>query len=231
MSTTVFPVNAPVLADIAGSDEKFPINRIFCVGRNYHAHAAEMGVSVDKNTQEPFYFLKDASSHVPSGSTIDYPPQTQNYHHEMELVVAIGKAGFEVAEDEADSLIYGYACGLDMTRRDLQLKARQSSHPWDLGKNFEQSAVLSPIVRQSETGIINQGALELKVNGRTVQRGDLNMLIWNVREIIAHLSKFYHLQAGDLIYTGTPEGVGPVQRGDTLTGSIAGVGNISLNIR
>lgn len=231
MTATVFPVNAPVLANIAGSDEKFPINRIFCVGRNYHAHAAEMGVSVDKTTQEPFYFLKDASTYIPSGSTIDYPPQTNNYHHEMEFVVAIGKAGFEVAEAEADNLIYGYACGLDMTRRDLQLKARESGRPWDLGKNFEQSAVLSPIVRKTETGIINEGALELKVNGHTVQSSDLNMLIWNVREIIAHLSKFYHLQPGDLIYTGTPEGVGPVNRGDTLTGSIAGIGDISLTVR
>lgn len=231
MTATVFPVNAPVLADIVGSDEKFPINRIFCVGRNYHAHAVEMGVSVDKTTQEPFYFLKDASTYISSGSTIDYPPQTNNYHHEMEFVVAIGKAGFEVAEAEADNLIYGYACGLDMTRRDLQLKARESGRPWDLGKNFEQSAVLSPIVRKTETGIINEGALELKVNDHTVQSSDLNMLIWNVREIIAHLSKFYHLQPGDLIYTGTPEGVGPVNRGDTLTGSIAGIGDISLTIR
>lgn len=231
MSATVFPVKAPVLADIAGTDEKFPVNRIFCVGRNYHAHAAEMGVSVDKNTQEPFYFLKDASAYVPGGSTVGYPPQTANYHYEMEFVVAIGQAGFEVAEDEADSLIYGYACGLDMTRRDLQLKARETGRPWDLGKNFEESAVLSPIVPVGQSGIINEGAIELRVNGKTVQSSDLSLLIWNVREIIAHLSKFYHLQPGDLIYTGTPEGVGPVKSGDTLAGSVARVGEIGLNIR
>lgn len=231
MIQNVFPVKEPVLADIAGTTEKFPVNRIFCVGRNYLAHAAEMGVAVDKNTQELFYFLKDASAYMPSGETVDYPPQTDNYHYEMEFVVAVGKAGFEVAEHEADSLIYGYACGLDMTRRDLQLKARESGRPWDLGKNFEQSAVLSPIVRTSECGIINNGAIELNVNGKTVQRSDLSLLIWNVREIIAHLSKFYHLQPGDLIYTGTPEGVGVVQSGDELKGSIAGIGEIRLNIR
>ncbi len=230
MTRTVFPVKAPVLADIAGSDEKFPINRIFCVGRNYHAHAAEMGVSVDKTTQEPFYFLKDAATYVPSGATIQYPPQTSNYHHEMEFVVAIGREGFNVAEQDADQLIFGYACGLDMTRRDLQLKARETGRPWDLGKNFEESAILAPIVPVSESGIINNGALELRVNGKTVQSTDLNMLIWNVREIIAHLSKFYHLQPGDLIYTGTPEGVGPVVAGDKLEGSIAGIGSISLNL-
>lgn len=230
MTRTVFPVKAPVLADIAGSDEKFPINRIFCVGRNYHAHAAEMGVSVDKTTQEPFYFLKDAATYVPSGATIQYPPQTSNYHHEMEFVVAIGREGFNVAEQDADQLIFGYACGLDMTRRDLQLKARETGRPWDLGKNFEESAILAPIVPVSESGIVNNGALELRVNGKTVQSTDLDMLIWNVREIIAHLSKFYHLQPGDLIYTGTPEGVGPVVAGDKLEGSIAGLGSISLNL-
>lgn len=230
MTQTVFPIKAPVLAEIAGSQEKFPINRIFCVGRNYHAHAAEMGVSVDKNTQEPFYFLKDASAYVPSGSQIPYPPKTENYHYEMEFVVAIGKDGFQVAQNDADSLIYGYACGLDMTRRDLQLKARETGRPWDLGKNFEQSAVLSPIVCVGECGIINDGAIELRVNDQTVQQADLNLLIWNVREIIAHLSQFYHLQAGDLIYTGTPEGVGAVKSGDKLHGSIAGVGEIALQI-
>ncbi|MDO4434410.1 MAG: fumarylacetoacetate hydrolase family protein [Alysiella sp.] len=230
MTQTVFPIKAPILADIAGSQDKFPINRIFCVGRNYHAHAAEMGVSVDKNTQEPFYFLKDASAYVASGSQIPYPPKTENFHYEMEFVVAIGKDGFQVAQSDADSLIYGYACGLDMTRRDLQQKARETGKPWDLGKNFEQSAVLSPIVRVDECGIINDGAIKLRVNDKTVQQADLNLLIWNVREIIAHLSQFYHLQAGDLIYTGTPEGVGAVKSGDKLQGSIAGVGEIALHI-
>lgn len=230
MTATFFPVLQPILADVAGTDTKFPIKRIFCVGRNYHAHAAEMGVSVDKNTQEPFYFLKDAAAYVPSGSTIPYPPKTANYHYEMEFVVAIGQDGFQVSENEADGLIFGYACGLDMTRRDLQLKARETGRPWDLGKNFEQSAVLSPIVRVEESGIINEGAIELRQNDKVVQQADLSLLIWNVREIIAHLSQFYHLQAGDLIYTGTPEGVGAVQSGDTLVGKVAGVGEIELRI-
>lgn len=230
MTATFFPVPQPILADVAGTDTKFPIKRIFCVGRNYHAHAAEMGVSVDKNTQEPFYFLKDAATYVPSGSTIPYPPKTANYHYEMEFVVAIGKDGFQVSENQAEDLIFGYACGLDMTRRDLQLKARETGRPWDLGKNFEQSAVLSPIVRVEESGIINEGAIELRQNDKVVQQADLSLLIWNVREIIAHLSQFYHLQAGDLIYTGTPEGVGAVQSGDTLVGKVAGVGEIELRI-
>ncbi len=229
-SPAIFPIPQPTLAAIAGSDAMFPVHRIFCVGRNYLAHAAEMGVTVDKNTQEPFYFTKHPSSIVPTGATIAYPPQTENYHHEMEFVVAIGKAGFEVDEAEADELIFGYACGLDMTRRDLQLKARETGRPWDLGKDFEESAILSPIVPKTETGIIESGRIEMAVNGEVKQQSDLNLLIWNVREIIVHLSKFYHLQPGDLIYTGTPDGVGPVVAGDRIDGNIEGLGEISLTI-
>ncbi len=230
MSNTVFPAPAPVLAAIEGSDASFPINRIFCVGRNYLAHAAEMGVSVDKTKQEPFYFTKHPSSYVPSGATIAYPPQTANYHHEMELVVAIGKDGFEVPEEKANELVFGYAAGLDMTRRDLQLKARENGRPWDLGKDFEQSAVMTAIVPVEKTGIISNGKIELAVNGEPRQSSDLSLLIWSVPEIIAHLSKFYHLQAGDVIYTGTPEGVGAVVSGDKITGYIEGLASIELNI-
>lgn len=230
MTNLIFPAREPVTTAIAGTDVRYPVNRIFCVGRNYLAHAAEMGVVVDKTTQEPFYFLKDASTLVPSGSTVAYPPQTANYHYEMEFVVAIGQAGFEVAEDKADDMIYGYACGLDMTRRDLQLKARETGRPWDLGKDFEESAVISPIVRKEDVGVINSGKIELKVGDEVKQGSDLTLLIWNVREVIAHLSRFYHLQPGDLIYTGTPEGVGPVVAGDVITGSIDNVGSISLTI-
>ena len=229
-ATLLFPAPAPVLADIKGTDVKYPVTRIFCVGRNYHAHAAEMGVSVDKTSQEPFYFTKHPSTLVQSGCSIAYPPQTSNYHYEMEFVVAIGKAGFEVSEDDANDLIYGYACGLDMTRRDLQLKARETGRPWDLGKDFEESAILSPIVPKSECGVIVSGNIELEVNGETRQKSDLNKLIWNVQEIIAHLSKFYHLQPGDLIYTGTPDGVGAVVAGDVITGRIDGLGDISLTL-
>lgn len=230
--TQKFLFDAPeqITTTIAGSDLLYPINRIFCVGRNYLAHAAEMGVTVNKANTKPFYFNKHTSSIVTSGETVAYPPQTNNYHYEMELVVAIGKAGFEVSEDSAQELIYGYACGLDMTRRDLQLIARESGRPWDLGKDFEQSAVLSAIRPLSETGEINEGRISLAVNGVTMQSSDLNLLIWNVREIIADLSKFYHLQPGDLIYTGTPEGVGPVVAGDKISGEIEGVGSIALDI-
>lgn len=229
--TLVFPAADIITAEISGDDARFPVRRIFCVGRNYLAHATEMGVTVDKSKQEPFYFLKDASALVPSGATIDYPPQTANYHYEMEFVVAIGKEGFEVTEDQVEEMIFGYACGLDMTRRDLQLKARETGRPWDLGKNFEASAVLSPIVKRGDSGVLEEGDIQLSVNGTVKQSSDLNLLIWNVKELLVHLTKFYHLQPGDLIYTGTPEGVGPVVRGDQILGHIKGVGDIELNIR
>lgn len=226
----VFPAPPQVSAPIRGSEQRFPINRIFCVGRNYMAHAAEMGDSIDKSTMEPFYFIKDKQHYVASGSTIPYPPQTSNFHYEMELVVAIGQAGFEVPAEQADQLIFGYACGLDMTRRDLQNQGKDLRRPWDLGKNFENGAVLSEIVPLTDTGLITEGSIELQVNGEPRQSSDMNLLIWPVAEIIEHLSKFYHLQPGDLIYTGTPEGVGPVVSGDRISGQIAGVGEISLTI-
>ena len=230
-SNLLFPAKPQVLAEISGTGTLFPVYRIFCVGRNYHAHAAEMGVSVDKKTQEPFYFTKHPSSLIPSGSEIAYPPQTGNYHYEMELVVAIGKEGFEVTEAQANDIIYGYASGLDMTRRDLQLKARETNRPWDLGKDFEESAVMTPIVPKSECGVIETGNIELSVNGQVKQKSDLSKLIWDIPEIIAHLSKFYHLQPGDLIFTGTPEGVGAVASGDEITGSVEGVADIQLKIK
>jgi len=215
---------------VRGSEARLPVKRIFCVGRNYHAHAVEMGNPVDKATMSPFYFLKDASSLVESGATVPYPTGTSNYHFEMELVVAIGKSGFRVAEADTDEMIYGYAAGLDMTRRDLQLVAREQGRPWDLGKNFEKSAVCTEIVPATGLGVLDKGAINLQVNGTTKQTSDLSMLIWNVREIIADLSKFYHLEPGDLIYTGTPEGVGAVQAGDRITGHVDGVGDITLTI-
>lgn len=228
----LFDPKPQATAAIAGTDVRFPVNRIFCVGRNYKAHAEEMGAPVDKTTMEPFYFMKDAASAlIPSGSVIDYPLKTNNYHYEMEFVVALDKPGFMVAEEDADELIFGYACGLDMTRRDLQLIAREVGRPWDFGKNFEESAVLSPIVPRSEVGTIMEGQIELRVDGETKQSSDINMLIWDVREIIAHLSQFYHLQAGDLIYTGTPEGVGKVVSGNKIEGSIEKLGSIELTIR
>ena len=215
---------------VRGSDARLPVRRIFCVGRNYHAHALEMGNPIDKATMRPFYFLKDPGSLVESGTTVAYPPGTRNYHFEMELVVALSAAGFRVAPADAGRLIYGYAAGLDMTRRDLQQIAREQGRPWDLGKNFEQGAVCGEIVPATAFGVLDKGGIELQVNGETKQRSELSLMIWNISEIIADLSAYYHLQAGDLIYTGTPEGVGAVQPGDRISGHIEGVGEVALHI-
>ncbi len=214
---------------VRGEAERLPINRLFFVGRNYHAHAVEMGRPVDKAIEQPFYFTKAPSTLVESGATVAYPPETKNYHHEMELVVAIGAAGFRVTESDAAALVYGYACGLDMTRRDLQLVARDKGRPWDLGKDVEQSSVVSEVVPMPGV-LLDRGELAMTVNGQPRQKSDLNMLIWNVAELIADLSRFYHLQPGDLIFTGTPEGVGAVVAGDRIDGHIAGVGAIVLHV-
>ncbi len=214
---------------VRGCAQRFPLGRIFCVGRNYHAHAVEMGKPVDKAVERPFYFTKSASNLVESGATVPYPPGTADYHYEMELVVAVGAAGFRVAAEQAHSVIYGYACGLDMTRRDLQLAARDKGRPWDLGKDIEHGSVCSEIVPMAQT-VLERGEIALAVNGVTKQQSDLSLLIWNLREIVADLSLYYHLQPGDLIFTGTPEGVGPVVPGDRLVGRIAGVGEIRLAI-
>ena len=229
MTTYLFPPLAQPSLPIEGRAERYPVGRIFCVGRNYHAHAVEMGRPVDKAAERPFYFTKTPSALVESGATIAYPPQTGNYHFEMELVLAIGKAGFQVPAEQAHELVFGYACGLDMTRRDLQLVARDKGRPWDLGKDFEQSAVASAIVPMPGV-VLERGDIELSVNGQTKQKSDLDKLIWNIREILADLSLFYHLQPGDLIYTGTPEGVGAVVAGDRIEGRVAGVGTIALTI-
>jgi fumarylpyruvate hydrolase len=217
-----------VSAPIRGRAERFPIRRIFCVGRNYEAHAKEMGVAVDR--EAPFYFTKTSDHFVPSGSTVPYPPGTKNYHYEMELVAAIGTPGFRIARDRALDHVFGYACGLDMTRRDLQSSAKEKQRPWDLGKDVEQSAVLGDIAPAAEIGHPARGRIELRVNGQTKQSADVSLLIHGVADVVAHLSEYYHLQAGDLIYTGTPEGVGQVKPGDRLEGSIEGVGTIALQI-
>lgn len=219
----------PPSLPVRGKSERLPVNRIFCVGRNYHAHAIEMGRPVDKATQRPFYFTKSNTALVPSGTTVAYPPETQDYQFEMELVLVIGAPGFRVKAEDAHKIIYGYACGLDMTRRDLQLKFRDQGRPWDLGKDVEESAVCSEVVPMPGV-VLEQGEIALEVNGVTKQKSDLNKLIWNIREQIADLSLFYHLQPGDLIYTGTPEGVGPVVAGDRITGHVQGVGEIALTV-
>lgn len=214
---------------VRGMGSRFPINRLFFVGRNYHAHAVEMGRPVDKSVERPFYFTKSPQTLTVSGATVAYPPGTNNYHFEVEMVVAIGRAGFRVKVDDAHTLIYGYATGLDMTRRDLQLVARDKGRPWDLGKDVEQSSVCSEIVPMQGV-VVESGAIALEVNGQTKQSSDVDKLIWNVRELIADLSLFYHLQPGDLIYTGTPEGVGPVVAGDRISGHVEGVAEVALTI-
>ena len=229
--TTTYLWNPPPVHSlpVRGEAARLPINRLFFVGRNYHAHAVEMGRPVDKSVERPFYFTKSPQTLVESGATVAYPPATGNYHHEMELVVAIGKPGFRVSGSDAAALIYGYACGLDMTRRDLQLVARDKGRPWDLGKDVEQSSVVSEIVPMPGT-VLERGELALTVNRETRQKSNLDKLIWNIRELIADLSKFYRLQPGDLIFTGTPEGVGAVVAGDRIDGHIAGVGEITLRV-
>lgn len=216
--------------NVHGSDDKVALHRLFFVGRNYQAHAAEMGHTVDKASETPFYFTKAANTIVPSGSAVRYPLGTSNYHYEMELALVIGRAGVDIPKERAHEYIFGYACGLDMTRRDLQLLARDRGRPWDLGKDFAQSSVISDVVPMPGC-IIEDADISLSVNGRVVQHSNVSQLIWGIREIIEDLSRFYHLQPGDVIYTGTPDGVGPVTAGDILTGSVSGVGEISLTVQ
>ncbi|MBV5265018.1 fumarylacetoacetate hydrolase family protein [Pinisolibacter aquiterrae] len=218
---------APSVA-VVGEARRYPVNRIFCVGRNYADHAKEMGVEVDR--EAPFYFLKQAGAIVDSGATIAYPPGTENYHYEMEFVVAIGAPARAVPVETALDAVLGYACGLDMTRRDLQLQARAKQRPWDLGKNFEQSAIITDIVPKAAFGVVGPQRIILAVDGVTKQDAHLSDLVWSVEELVSHLSRYYHLAPGDLIYTGTPAGVGPVVAGDVVTGSIDGLPPISLTI-
>jgi fumarylpyruvate hydrolase len=204
----------------------FPVRRIYCVGRNYAAHAREMGA--DPTREDPFFFCKPADAVVEDGATIPYPPATKNLHHEFELVVALKSGGANVPVETALDLVFGYAAGLDMTRRDLQNAAKASGKPWDMGKGFDRSAPCSAIQTVKRVGHPAKGAIELKVNGETKQKGDLADLIWNVAETIAFLSGLVELGAGDLIYTGTPEGVGPVKAGDVLEGHIEGVSDLRV---
>jgi fumarylpyruvate hydrolase len=224
--TLTFEPVPPVLAPTT-TGESFPVRRLFCIGRNYAAHAREMGKDPDR--EPPFFFTSWAESVVPDGSTIAYPQATSNYHHEVELVIAIGRSGRAVSEAGALDLVYGYAVGLDMTRRDLQFVARDAGRPWDVAKNVEQSKPLGPI-RPAAGFDPSSGAITLTVNGVTRQTGDLADLIWSVPEVIAHLSGFYRLEPGDLIYTGTPAGVGPVVQGDVLVGAIDGLGTLTVTL-
>ena len=229
MSRFLFEPPPTVSVEIAGSDARFPVNRVFCVGRNYAEHVREMGFDPERDA--PCYFTKASRCITPSGSEIAYPPATDDYHHEIELVAAIGSAGFELSTEQALSVVFGYACGLDMTRRDLQIASRESNGPWDIGKDFEHAAIISPICPAAEIGHPDRGRIELRVNGEQRQDSDLANLIWSVPEIIAHLSTYYRLEPGDLVYTGTPDGVGAVRPGDRICGTVAGVGEIELLCR
>lgn len=228
MTQFLFDPLPPVSVGVGGGDTRFPVRRIFCIGRNYAEHVREMGGDPDRD--EPCYFTKSSHSLAESGSSIPYPPGTHDCHHEVELVVAIGRSGFEVAVDDALGLVYGYAVGLDMTRRDLQLASRNNKGPWDTGKDFDNSAVIGTIAAADDIGHPSSGRIHLAVNGELKQDSDLSHLIWSVPEIIAQLSCLYRLEPGDLIYTGTPDGVGPVRAGDRLIGGIDGVGTIELTI-
>jgi fumarylpyruvate hydrolase len=213
---------------VRGESALYPVHRIFCVGRNYVEHAKEMGVEPERET--PWYFTKPATAVVLSGTTVPYPPGTQNYHYEMELVVAIGAAAYFVEPDQALNTVFGYATGLDMTRRDLQMAERAKSRPWDIGKSFEQSAIIASITKRAEFGNVGPQRITLEVNGETKQNALLSHMIWSVPEIISHLSRYYHLGAGDLIYSGTPAGVGPVKPGDRLIGKIDGLLPVELAV-
>lgn len=234
MSYTFEPM--PIVGlPVHGSDDLYPVRRVYCVGRNYAAHAREMGFDPDR--EPPFFFCKpnDAESIVPvkAGQTVDlpYPSQTSNYHYEIELVVAIGTGGKDISVADAVKHIYGYAVGLDMTRRDLQMKMREMGRPWEIGKAFDYSAPIGELHPISATGEINAADIHLTVNGETRQRSDINHLIWSVAETISKLSELFELKAGDLIFTGTPEGVGAVVKGDVMQADIAGLSGIVVNVK
>ena len=230
MANHAFDLGPHPTIEVTGGGELFPVGRIFCCGRNYLEHAKEMSVEEKSERDLPIYFTMAPSTVFASGQTTAYPPMTENFHYEMELVVALSGSGFRINPKEASSLIYGYASGLDMTRRDLQLEARSKGRPWCLGKDVEESAVVSPISRDLAGKVMSEGRIWLEVNGETKQDAQLSDLIWGVDEIIANLSEFYHLRPGDLIFTGTPAGVGPVVPGDKLVGRIDGLPDVELTI-
>ena len=227
MTRYLFPAPVPASLPVIGQPERFPVSRIFCVGRNYAAHAAEMGAEVDRGS--PFYFLKSAHAVLESGGVLPYPPGTEDLHHEIEMVVAIGAPAFRVTADQAESAIWGYGAGLDLTRRDLQARAKAMQRSWDLGKNFEGSAVLSALTAAQAFQPADQ-RIHLDVNGVTRQDSVISDMVWSIPEIIADLSQYYHLAPGDLIMTGTPAGVGAVTSGDRLAGRIAGLAPVELTI-
>lgn len=229
--TFTFAPPSTVSVPVAGSPQRFPVHRIYCVGRNYEEHAREMGFT---GREPPFFFMKpaDAVLEVAAGATgrLPYPTLTQNLHHEVELVVAIGRGGKNIAAAQALQHVYGYAVGLDMTRRDLQTDMKKQGRPWCIGKAFDLSAPMGPITPLAQAGDVSKAEIYLKVNGQDKQRSRISLLIWNIAETIEHLSAAWELQPGDLIFTGTPEGVGPVVRGDQLHAGITGLTDLQLTV-
>lgn len=227
-STYVIPPAPVVSVPVRGTAARFPVRRIYCVGRNYAEHTREMGHDPDREL--PFFFQKNPDNLVLGNGDFPYPPLSRNVHYEVEMVLAIGKGGKDIAVDQALDHVYGYALGLDMTRRDLQNDAKKTGRPWEIGKAFEHSAPMSEIVPVATCGHLAKGEIWLKVNGELKQKGDLEQLIWNVPEIIHHLSTIAELRPGDLIMTGTPAGVGAIQRGDVMESYCAGVGGMTTRV-
>jgi len=227
MTFVIPPVSQPAV-EVVGTDDRFPVHRIYCVGRNYAKHALEMGM--DPEREPPFFFSKPADALVANGTPVPYPPRTSNLHHEIELVVAIGRGGRDIPLASALAHVYGYAVGNDLTRRDLQFAAREQGRPWDVAKGFDCSAPVSAIRPAADRGHLDGGEIWLEVNGEARQRANLSEMIWSVPEIVAELSTYFELRPGDLIFTGTPEGVGPVQRGDSLVGGIDGLETLRTTI-
>ena len=228
MTKYVFSPAPVVSLPIVGQDEQFPVHRVYCVGRNYAEHAIEMGHDPDK--EPPFFFQKNPDNLLVGLSEFPYPPLSSDVHHEIELVVALDKGGSNIAIEDAMNHVFGFATGLDMTRRDLQGQAKKMGRPWEIGKAFEHSAPCGPIITIQQTGKLDQGNVTLEINGEVRQSGNLNQLIWKIPEVISYLSALFELQPGDLIMTGTPAGVGPVKKGDQLKGSIEGVGVLEITV-
>ncbi|KZM44119.1 5-carboxymethyl-2-hydroxymuconate isomerase [Marinomonas sp. SBI22] len=227
MSNLLFPAPEPTTITIQNSDQVFPVRRVYCIGRNYADHAIEMGHDPDK--EPPFFFQKNTDNINTSGQ-FPYPSMSQDVHFEMELVIALEKGGKNIPLDAALNHVYGYALGLDMTRRDLQAQMKKMGRPWEIGKAFEQSAPVSPIYPASKIGHPQQGSISLRVNDEVRQQGDLNQMIWKTAEMISYLSNYYELAPGDLIMTGTPAGVGAIQVGDKLTGEIENLGKFEVDV-
>lgn len=224
----VVPPHPIVSVPVKGGDKRFPVHRVYCVGRNYAAHAVEMGHDPDK--EPPFFFQKNPDNLVIESDRFPYPDASTDVHHEIELVVALGKGGKDIPVASALDTVLGYAVGLDMTRRDLQGQAKKQGRPWEVGKAFEHSAPCGPITPAAQSGHLHDGAIWLTVNGERRQEGDLNQLIWKVPETIAYLSGLFELAPGDLIFSGTPAGVGPIVRGDVMVGHVDGLDDLEVRV-